>query len=374
MKVTDNKRKGSITVEAAIVLPVFLCVVISVVSLIKVVYTHEMIQFALSETVDEMASSAYLFRISGLQDLNSSINEGLKQNSQLFENQIDAYGNLNGILVTGESVLSNPMEELKSIAAYIAKGGYGDIKTELLNPLVRIYMKKYLSSGTGQDVNEKLKALNIRNGFEGLDFDKSKFFINDNEDIDIIVEYTIDLPIPLKIIPKLVLVQRASAKAWLGGDDASPIINENTNAGEDIWSLDNFSRGRLIRSRFGANLPLSFPVIAYFEAGKAIMIKSLDTTAESYQTGDTLMKTLDGYISSMAKYKGQEEPWGSKNIIIREDELLQKEILLVIPENEVTPYVRQILDECSQRASVMGVRLVIERYGTKNINVTDENG
>jgi hypothetical protein len=375
MKTGDSniKKRGSITVEASIALPVFLCVIISIVSLIKIVYTHEIIQCALIETANEIASNSYLLRISGLQDLDASVREGLDQKAQQFEDQIQGLSDLNDVLSSGESFIDNPIEELKSIIAYFARSGYGDIKTELFNPIAKLYMKKYLSSGSGGDADKKLKALNIQNGFEGLDFNKSEYFENKNDDIIIAVSYRIDLPIPINIFPDLIIEQRASVKAWLGGDDASPIIEGKTDDSNNIWELDNLSRGRIIRSEFGANLPLNFPVISTFDAGKAVMIKSLDTTAESYQTGDPLVDTLTGYISELAQYKGQERPWGSKNIIIKEQDILQKELLLVIPQNTLTPRIQQILEECISIAATRGIKLIVERYGTKKSESNTEN-
>ena len=175
---------------------------------------------------------------------------------------------------------------------------------------MKLYIKKYLISGSGQEVDKRLRALNIEDGFNGLDFKESGFLENGNDDIDIVVKYKIRLPVPVKILPELELVQRAAARAWMGGDEAASVLD--AGAGEDIWALDNFTRGKKIRSLFGANLPSNFPVIAKFENGKAVMIKSMDLTAESYLSGDSLEKTLDGYLKELFEYKGQESPWGKR--------------------------------------------------------------
>lgn len=366
-------RKGSITVESAIILPVFLFVILSLISIIKIVYVHEMMQYALAETAGDMASSAYILRVSGLQDLNSTINNGLDDKAKILDEHLNGYNDFCEILSDGEEALSNPLEEIKSIAVYFLKGAYGDVKTEMLIPIVRLYMEKYLTSGSNTDIDKKLKSLCVENGIKGLDFSDSHFFCNENDDIDIIVRYTISIPVPIKIMPKLKFVQRASARAWLGGDDPKPVIKEGGEVNEDIWSMDNFSRGRIIRSRFGANLPFSFPVIAKYDGGKAVMIKSVDTLAMSYQTGDNLKETLMEYIDSLAGYDGQEEPWGSKNIAIHKEDILSKELLLIIPENDAGSRINQILEECRARSSMDGISLVIEKYGIKNTRASNDN-
>lgn len=391
-----NLRKGSVTVEAAIALPVFLCVVISLVFLIKVVYTYELIQHALIETADEIASAGYIYRISGIQEVHDSLREGLQQRADTFRNNVgtifDTYNslseltgsldnapdnigntvdlinnakdNFNRMTDAANNAVSNPADELKNIACLIASGAFDDLKTGLFTPVVKLYLKKYLRTDDTADIDKRLKALNIRGGFKGLDFSESGFLEDGNDNIDIIVKYSIDFPLPVKILPDGVFVQRACARAWTGGDEAEGTIN---NGSEDIWLLDNFPRGLKIREVFGANLPSNFPVIARFDAGTAVMIKSMDLTAESYQHGATVIETLDGYLNELAGYKGQEKPWGSKGIVIRESEIRQKEFVLVIPQNQLSREIEDILAGFVNRSEAEGIKLRIERYGIKKI-------
>ncbi|MCX7658648.1 MAG: pilus assembly protein, partial [Oscillospiraceae bacterium] len=51
-KLKTNK-KGSLTVEAAIVMPLFFCVIVSVVFFIKAIHAHEVLQYALDRTANE---------------------------------------------------------------------------------------------------------------------------------------------------------------------------------------------------------------------------------------------------------------------------------------------------------------------------------
>ncbi len=365
-------KKGSVTVEAALALPIFLCVVVSVVFLIKVVYTHEMMQHAITETAEEMASAGYILHISGLGEMNSTLDSGMESRAQVFKDHMDtvfeSFNSLGGLFRIGDTVqdiASNPADELKNAAALVAGGVYDDLKTELFTPLVKVILKKYIASGSSRDADGRLRALNVRDGFGGLNFRDSAFLADENNDIDIIVRYKLKFPVPVKILPELEVIQRAVAKAWMGGDEASDILSGED--GEDLWALDNFTRGRKIRSLFGANLPFNFPVIAKFEGGKATMIKSMDLTAASYKSGVTVTETLDGYLSALHAFKGQEEPWGSSKTVIREEEVRRKELLLVIPENQLAPETEQILAGFAGKASSMGIALVVERYGLKKI-------
>ena len=392
-------ENGAMTVEAAIVLPVLLCAFFSIIFLVKAVYAYELMQHALEETASEIASSGYIYHVSGLQDIHDAAREGIDERAELFKGQIgsvfdsfnalkDAEGgspgdstgiadsadllqkaeeNFGKMLDETESAFSDPLEEIKNIACYIAGGSFNDAKTQLFTPVVKLYMKKYLVAGSESDADERLISLNIAGGFDGLDFSGSSFLADGGENIDIIVKYNIRLPLPIQLIPEFQLVQRAKARAWLGGDEPG-----DTYGGEadSIWSLSNFQRGLKIRSLFGANLPSNFPTIAKFENGRAVMIKSMDLTAVSYQSGDSAYKTLKSYVDELAAYKGQEKPWGSGGTVIRRDEIKEKELLLVIPENQLSEANERLLADMAKAAPAHGITLTVERYGTKH---TDED-
>jgi len=394
--------EGALTVEAAVVLPLILCAFFSVVFLIKTVYAYSLIQHALSETASEMASMGYIYHISGIRDLHDTVRDSVNERSDQLREQIngvfyafdilrggDADSSGNGTRDLGDfaesfnqlinhtgNIASDPLNELKTIAFYIAGGTFDDAKTQLFLPIVKLYMKKHLKTDNLPDVNERLLALNIEDGFDGLDFSDSSFFSDANEDIDIVVRYKMRMPVPIKFTKELEFVHRVRMKAWMGGDEKTGVLDENSGSDivDDIWSLSNFQRGLKIRRNFGANLPDNFPVIAKYENGKAVMIKSMDLTAASYQNAGNAAKTLKGYINELAKYKGQNEPWGRDDIVIRNTEIRQKELLLVIPENELTDELELMLSNMVQYADSKGVQLVIKRYGMKIIKEDEGNG
>lgn len=392
---------GALTLEAALVLPVLLCAFFTVVFLIKAVYTYQLVGHALNETASEMASTAYIYHISGLRDLHDTVRNGVNDRSDIFKDHLDtvfdAYGNLKSIgegvqqdiysmtdsagllrnaggnfediLDHAQTAASDPVELLKCIACYIASGAFNDAKTQLFTPITRLYMKKYLVTEGMPDADRRLKALNVTGGFSGLDFSKSSFLSDRGEFIDIVVRYRIDLPLPIKFSPGLEFVQRARVKAWMGGDEARGVL---TGVKDDIWSLSNFQRGLKIRRLFGANLPSSFPVIAKYDNGHAVMIKSMDLTAESYQHGNNAEKTLLEYIDKLAAYKGQQTPWGSDDIVIREQDIISKELKLVIPKNELSDTNEALLEKMVHTAAAKGITLVVERYGTKVVEVEEQ--
>ena len=391
-----SSRSGALTVEAALVLPVLLCAFFTVIFMIKAVYTYQLIGHALNETASEIASSAYIYHISGLRDLHDTVRNGISDKSDVFRDQVgtvfdtynslqyigknadqgigglvdsgklikDAKVNFENMLSQAETLVSDPLEVLKCIACYIVGGEFNDAKTELFTPITRLYMKKYLVTESITNADERLEALNVVDGFNGLDFSESAFLSDRGEYIDIIVRYRIELPLPVQFTSGLEFVQRARVKAWMGGDEAQGVL---TGVTDDIWSLSNFERGLKIRRLFGANLPTSFPVIAKYDKGHAVMIKSMDLTADSYQKKDNAEKTLMEYIEKLAEYKGQETPWGSDDIVIRGEDIISRELVLVIPKNELSGANEQLLQDMVHTAASKGITLVVERYGTKVI-------
>lgn len=365
-----KSNKGSITVEAAVVVPIFLFVIISIVFLIRVVYTHEIVQHALDETANEMAVASYIYHISGLQDIHDSVCGETKNSPpedqalisevfQVYRSLKDLYDNSNKVYETSE----NSLEILKSIATLALKEEFEDIKTEICIPFVKLRMGDYLKKRGMTNLNQRILNLNIFDGLDGLDFSWSRFFEDSNNDIDLVVKYKIKLPVPLKVIPDFLMIQRATARAWLGGDEAYK--GQGQSEQEDIWSLDNFQRGIKIREIFGGNLPLSFPVISRFDSGKAVMIKSMDLTAKTYQDSLTVEEKVESYINKLYEFRGQEEPWGSKGIVIREIDISSKELTLVIPGNPIEPDMETALEKCRIKAMNKGIILVIEKYGYK---------
>lgn len=366
------------TVEAAIVLPVLLCAFFSAVFLIRAVYTYGLIQHALTETAREMASSGYIYHISGIRDLHDTVRDTINDRTDVLQAQaeslLEAY---NGLFGTDQAASADLPDVIETIVGFVAGRAFDEAKTQLFIPVVRQCMKKHLVTDEITDADERLRSLNVAGGLAGLDFSRSSFLSDSNEDIDIIVRYRISLPLPVKFAGDLEIVQRARARAWLGGDTKKGVLAENDDPSseyEDIWSLGNFQRGLKIRRIFGANLPNNFPVIARYEAGRAVMIKSMDLTAASYQDARTVEKTLKGYLEELNGFQGLEKPWGRDRIVIRREDIKEKELILVIPGNKPAESVGAVLDDIVRYADSLGIRMIIEKYGYKRIEEDDAAG
>jgi hypothetical protein len=105
--------------------------------------------------------------------------------------------------------------------------------------------------------------------------------------------------------------------------------------GSGAWLLRQFARGFVIEhfERAILNrrlLPAGFATIDMWaeEIGRVISIKSLDVTAQKYQSISTLTRVVNEYVDKVSTYGGQLVPYGG--ITIAPGDILQREVQLVI--------------------------------------------
>lgn len=78
MRDRERKERGSIIVEATIVLPVFLLAMFIVLNIMRVLILHNRIQFAMNSIAKELSGIAYIYQLSGLNDANKQLDEDFK--------------------------------------------------------------------------------------------------------------------------------------------------------------------------------------------------------------------------------------------------------------------------------------------------------
>lgn len=395
--------RGAITVEAAITLPVFICIVMSLAMMIKLIYIHDTIQHAIDEASNELAAYAYMYHASDLQRIDDEIQDNLDAGSrradQHFSTFIQAFDDLeqasdgldaidlvdssttNGNDIIGkvdvmlegaielqeqtqqlsetslknieeiskalEEAASDPKAEMKSIAWLLTKSIYGEARNLAAVPLIRSSVAKHISRDGATGADLRLKSYHIHNGLKGLDFYSSSI-LGEDENIDIVVKYKVELPLPIRILPDIYIMQRSSSRAWLEGGDGSK------QTGISIWELPNKERGMKIEELYGGNLPYKFPVIDIYDSSSmtGTSIKSINLCSESYQTASKLKHALKGYIDDLKK----------SNSIYFENkhyELKHKKMILVIPKGSVNDGNREIIEQMKAYASRCGIEMTV---------------
>lgn len=141
-----------------------------------------------------------------------------------------------------------------------------------------------------------------------------------------------------------------------------PEISDETSKQDEVWLLSNFERGYSLRTTFGGNLPTSYPVIAKWDNGTATSIKSIDLTAPGYQIEGTLTKSIEEYTDDLSGFQGTDVPWGKDNIVIGNEEITERVLVIVIPENSPDEVYNELMSGTAY-ASTCGVQIRIENYG-----------
>ncbi|MDO5033331.1 MAG: hypothetical protein Q4D97_00625 [Eubacteriales bacterium] len=131
---------------------------------------------------------------------------------------------------------------------------------------------------------------------------------------------------------------------------------------DSIWSADNFSRGRYFREREGANLPLNYPVIAYYRQGTAKAIKSMDLTAPSYQDRDYTFMQIRGHLTRLADFHSHHSNSAALPDI-RPGDITRKSLVLIVPENSPDKYDAAFWDRLQDMAFNQGIQLEVKRLG-----------
>lgn len=137
-----------------------------------------------------------------------------------------------------------------------------------------------------------------------------------------------------------------------------------------IWSEGNFVRGRYFRQHLSANLPNSYPVLSQFKEGKALATKSIDLTSPYYNDLTVLKQKVEGQINELASFSGTEKPWGSANIQIKKEDIKSKTLIIVVPEN--SPHrAEQTIEKLKSTALQKGVQLEIRKIGESKRYIDD---
>lgn len=166
-----NKIKASLTVEAAMVLPVCLFFFVMFLYFIQIFIVQETLQQAMTDTGLGIARTAYIF--SDFQDIAEAAD---------FD-----------VSIMEEETRMDLGETLRSVI----EGGS-----------IKYAVKNRLNT-------EGINNACIAGGFDGISFFDSQIF-RDNDDIDIVAKYRVRIPVRLFGLFEKEMVQRVKLRGWYG--------------------------------------------------------------------------------------------------------------------------------------------------------------
>lgn len=208
-------RKGSLTVEAVLILPIFMAIILFLSYFIKAHYVQDVVQDALAEAVMEVSALSYPYHLSGAaefkKDLESDFDSVLRTIESVAMPSDTAVISQTGI----EGITPQKMFRLAKL--YAADKAIDTAEDSITRYLILSTMGNVLSVD-GKSIVDRMNSLGIENGLDGFDFSGSVFYSDDDE-IDIQAQYRLSKVDPFGIIKGVTLKNRVVCQAWMGGVD-----------------------------------------------------------------------------------------------------------------------------------------------------------
>lgn len=273
-----KKIKGSLSVEAALCLTTFIIVLFTILYFVKVIYIHERVQYAITQSAQAMSVGAYAIDKTGLLDLQQKTYLEAKGNledfSQSVEDLIFSYDDMahtvNGLtsfnimgngpppLINASSDSNELSQELFSerfqLGSSIVQGytllnelvdfikisiedtkqlitsagvvpGLEVINNAIGTQIVRACVSQHIS-------NSDYKRWGIVGGEGGMDYSRSSFMLED-EDIRLLVLYQVEIPFLKDILQPLSITQGVQVRAFTGNENFESAFESKEKASED---------------------------------------------------------------------------------------------------------------------------------------------
>lgn len=232
-------------------------------------FIHESIQYSLSETANELAAYSYIMDkteiLDAQQEIYETASENVKEANKNVENINKNLENLFNIIEGGNSYIgssdtstdstyvdmygsdnlnqyidgfSDTITKIKEQVIGDAHAAYGSLNDiidsidTMLHSIKGTMVSECLYDGLAITNNfigtkmaerifddyiddEQYKKWYIVNGKDGMNLKLSKFMLED-EDIDLIVKYKLEIPIPFPGIKNISMTQRVKVRGWTG--------------------------------------------------------------------------------------------------------------------------------------------------------------
>lgn len=220
------RRRGSLTVEAVLILPIFMAAILFISYFIKAYYVQDVVQDALTEAVMEVSSLSYPYYLSGALEFKGDIHEETAERIGILKDNFKAVSGLiervkgtedsSGLFQSGiEGITPKTMFQL--VKLYAAEKGIKAAQDTIARSLILGTIGNVLSLD-GKSVVDRMNALGIEKGLEGFNFTDSVFY-GDGDVIDIQVKYRLIKVDPFGLINGVTLKNRVVCQAWMGGVD-----------------------------------------------------------------------------------------------------------------------------------------------------------
>ena len=253
-------RKGSATIEAAIVIPIIAISILSVLFLIKIAYIHYSVQMALDSAANEIGHYSYLYEMTGMRDEVSGNKEAANDMETSANSVIEemykiknSFNELNK-MKKSETQWQNKEEDIgisELIQRYIEKTSeFADKMIAVKSSAEKMWkainsVKDMLEDGVSGVLERKFEKLILdkatlklmaRNldgsvinfiyndgsgtalqGEDAFDMSLSNYFEPENDyKLEFVVIYKVKNPLPFNLVGDIKLMNRVVVDPWIG--------------------------------------------------------------------------------------------------------------------------------------------------------------
>lgn len=224
-----EKNKGSLTVEAALVYPVFLMVILTVINFLNIFYTHAVLQNGISVTANKIAEYGYAVKLLDPGFSKFNLKAETNEKATRIETALVDFTNKTstamttiskGINIDNIKPIINDSKEFVEGATKLSEEISQVNSDDLLD-----YLVVSLVDGTSDMIIEAMTKkylddmkLNMSK-ITDLDFSRSRIFdSSSNYDITIVVTYKYNNPLMFKFFNDIDIVQTVTVRPWIGGN------------------------------------------------------------------------------------------------------------------------------------------------------------
>jgi len=317
------KNKGSISLEAAIVIPIFCFLVFGLVSVIQYYTLYFATANACITSAEKLGADSYIFFELGLDSLEDTVKSKI-------------------LSVLPDGGIAGDLSS--QLSSYAVDGLESSLFSLAMKPVIQNELDKEIKK-TGIPISAKVVSLLGSNIFErGSEY---RLCVRTRSDYLFPNIFTGKKGVYVDYIIK--------GNAWLYGG-----ISKFKDSGINVWALSNFQRGKAIEKEFGSNLPEFFPVIDIYDriTGQCVMIASIDNSSPTNRDFGNFKKQVLSFAKKLSEFEGGE----TENVKISKDDIKSKKLKLIVPDNHFMELVERSIELVNRCALDYHVQLEIFQF------------
>lgn len=229
----SERKRGSLTVEAMLILPLVFVSWLTIINLINIYYLNFCVQQALNNTAERVAEYCYLLDRTGKLD---EISEIMTMDSATAQKSSGLKSNLTKMTDSAKSLGSHfsnfSFDEIEDIKEDVngfadsAKSAFSTLKEISVDDLKEYFASELSNAGTGMligaFVNSYIKDLNVDiSDISTIDYSKSQFLYGDEQQFTIVATYTYHNPLSIKLFSDVQMAQMITMRPWIGASHSS---------------------------------------------------------------------------------------------------------------------------------------------------------